>query len=120
VLALTDYAICSADFFPPGCKDSTEVIAYLRSLHIPHIAITQGAKPILYSSNEICGELPVPQIQPVDTLGAGDIFHGAFCDAILRMGFREALAEAGAIAARSCLSFGTRAWMQSNEQHRSE
>jgi len=96
------------------------VIAYLRSLHIPHIAITQGAKPILYSTNEICGEIPVPQIQPIDTLGAGDIFHGAFCDAILRMGFREALGEAAAIAARSCLSFGTRAWMQSNEKHRSD
>lgn len=35
----------------------------------------------------------------VDTLGAGDIFHGAFCHYVLRENFLDALASAAKIAA---------------------
>jgi sugar/nucleoside kinase (ribokinase family) len=47
------------------------------------------------------------------TLGAGDIFHGAFCHryVVNGFGFRDALEFASAIASRSCQYFGTRAWM---------
>jgi sugar/nucleoside kinase (ribokinase family) len=112
VLAHTDYAICSANFFPPQCFTSTQVFKYLSALHIPHIAITHGAQPIQYFHQGEFGEIPVPQIQPADTLGAGDIFHGAFCHFILRTDFATALAQAAAIAAQACQSFGTRQWMR--------
>ncbi|PMB30496.1 ribokinase, partial [Fischerella thermalis CCMEE 5319] len=49
----------------------------------------------------------------VDTLGAGDIFHGAFCHYVLRENFLDALASAAKIAAFSCQFFGTRRWMES-------
>lgn len=111
VLAHTDYAICSANFYPPGCQTSAEVFAYLQACGVPHIAITQGANPIQYLSHGVSGTVPVSPITAADTLGAGDIFHGAFCHFILQSSFAAAIAQASAVAARSCQSFGTRSWM---------
>ncbi|MEP0886773.1 PfkB family carbohydrate kinase [Leptolyngbya sp. PL-A3] len=107
-----DYALCSAHFSPPGCRDEADVIAFLRDRGITHIAITHGGDPITYVTPEETGTVAVPTIRPVDTLGAGDIFHGAFCHFILRTDFREALAQSAEVAARSCKSFGTRHWMR--------
>ncbi|NET50891.1 MAG: sugar kinase, partial [Merismopedia sp. SIO2A8] len=47
-----------------------------------------------------------------DTLGAGDIFHGAFCHYILQQNFTESLVAAAEIASNSCKFFGTRRWME--------
>jgi sugar/nucleoside kinase (ribokinase family) len=134
LLPLVNYAICSANFHPPHCTTQAEVVAYLTHLGIPKIAITQGEQPIWYGASRrdspTLGEaratetlrehatnraqtsyIPVPKIQPVDTLGAGDIFHGAFCHFILQANFVEALEKSAEVAARSCLSFGTRQWI---------
>ncbi len=116
VLPFVDYAICSANFYPPNCQNSQEVFAYLNQMGIPHIAITHGEKPIQYlsknSSQNQIKILDVPKIQPADTLGAGDIFHGAFCHYVLQETFTTALEKAAKIAALSCESFGTRRWME--------
>ncbi len=116
LLPFVDYAICSANFYPPNCQNSQEVFAYLNQMGIPHIAITHGEKPIQYlsenSSQNQIKILNVPKIQPADTLGAGDIFHGAFCHYVLQGTFTTALEKAAKIAALSCESFGTRRWME--------
>jgi sugar/nucleoside kinase (ribokinase family) len=112
VLPLADYVICSSNFHPPGCSTAKEVLAYLTHLSVPHIAITQGGGPIQTFST--VNLIPVPQIRPIDTLGAGDIFHGAFCHYILRHGFEQAIAASAKIAAQACESFGTRIWMSAN------
>ncbi|MFB2934707.1 sugar kinase [Aerosakkonemataceae cyanobacterium BLCC-F154] len=111
LLPLVNYAICSANFHPPGCETTDQVIAYLAALGIPNIAITQGEKPIKYLSKGIAGTIEVPPIKPIDTLGAGDIFHGAFCHYIFHQDFLPALQEAAKVAAKSCQYFGTRQWM---------
>jgi sugar/nucleoside kinase (ribokinase family) len=112
VLPFVDYAICSANFYPPNCHNSQEVIAYLWAAGIRHIAITNGENPIQYLSAGNTGSVEVPKVSAVDTLAAGDIFHGAFCHYILQQNFTEALASAAAIASHSCQFFGTRQWMQ--------
>ena len=112
LLPFVDYAICSANFFPPGCHNTEDVMAYLADIGIPHIAITQGENPIQYMDAGSFGSIKVPQINPIDTLGAGDIFHGAFCHYIGDRNFTDALAAAAQIASESCLHFGTRSWMQ--------
>ncbi|MDY7006667.1 MAG: sugar kinase [Cyanobacteriota bacterium] len=111
ILPFVDYAICSANFYPPNCESKEEVFAYLANQNIPHIAITQGEKPIKYLSQGKFGNVEVPKINAVDTLGAGDIFHGAFCHYIFNWEFTEALANAVNIAAHSCQYFGTRQWI---------
>jgi sugar/nucleoside kinase (ribokinase family) len=119
LLPWVDYAICSANFQPPGCDSEAAVLDYLQDYKIAHIAITYGERPITYrwggadlgsgtGEGTIVGTIPVPQIKPVDTLGAGDIFHGAFCHWILDQDFPTALAQAAKVAAYSCQFFGTR------------
>lgn len=105
VFPWVDYAVCSANFHPP--TDQT-VFDYLQNFGIPHIAITQGKNSIELPTLKI----DVPQVSIVDTLGAGDIFHGAFCHFILKQSFATALSQAAKIAAHSCQFFGTREWMK--------
>ena len=118
ILPFVDYAICSANFYPPTCSSFEEVIAYLAEAGIPHIAITQGEKPIQYFSRGVSGQMLVPSINAVDTMGAGDVFHGAFCHYILRQNFIESLAAATKIASHSCQFFGSRQWMEPNLKHK--
>ncbi|WP_016952626.1 sugar kinase [Anabaena sp. PCC 7108] len=112
ILPFVDYAICSANFYPPNCQNQEDVFTYLQGFHIPHIAITQGEKPIQYRSCGNIGIVNVPKIQPVDTLGAGDVFHGSFCHYILQSSFQQSLELASNIASGSCKYFGTRRWME--------
>lgn len=108
-----NYAICSDNFYPPSCQTSREVFTYLQAMNIPNIAITQGEKPIQYVSLKAgSGSIPIPSIQAVDTLGAGDIFHGAFCHFIRSKNFPTALTKSAQIATQSCLHFGTRKWIK--------
>lgn len=114
LLPFVDYAIISANFYPPHCENQAEILEYLQSFHIPHVAITQGEKAIKYITNGNQGLIKIPPIQVKDTLGAGDIFHGAFCHYILALehDFIMALTQAAQIAGKACQSFGTRSWMQ--------
>ncbi|MGF1457762.1 MAG: PfkB family carbohydrate kinase [Leptolyngbyaceae cyanobacterium] len=113
VLSLADIVIASANFRPPGSGPEAAAIAYLRSLHVPAIAVTRGGQPILYHTPTAHGELPVPTIHPVDTLGAGDIFHGAFCAAFAQtQDFLPAMRQAAQVAALACRFFGTRQWLK--------
>jgi sugar/nucleoside kinase (ribokinase family) len=121
LLPFVDYAVCSANFLPPNCTTSADGIQYLvqslgsfnrKKAILPSIVITRGEQPIQYFRQGQAGEVSVPAIQAVDTLGAGDVFHGAFCHAILQTSFVSALQQASAVASMSCQSFGTRKWLQ--------
>lgn len=115
LLRSIDIAICSADFMPPGCSTHDEVFAYLKQCGAPNIAITNGAAPIRFVSGKSSGTIPVPQVQTRDTLGAGDILHGAFCYYLsLGQGFVDALSNAARVASESCRFRGTREWMNLN------
>jgi len=112
LLSSVDTAICSADFLPPGCANGDDVIAYLRAAGVVRIAITRGPEPVRYAEAQESGTIVVPRVEVVDTMGAGDVFHGAYCwHAAQGCGFVEALAEAAKLAAESCRWRGTRAWM---------
>ena len=71
-------------------------------------AITRGEKPIFLSDDEI----PIESVACVDSLAAGDIFHGAFCFAYYHKhcDFKAALAYAAKIATESVKHFGPREW----------
>lgn len=112
LLRSVDCAVCSADFRPEGCSTSEEVFAVLRGRGVSRIAITNGAGPIHFVSGEGAGTVPVSQVDALDTSGAGDIFHGAFCYYFSSgRGFADALAEAARVASESCRFHGTREWM---------
>lgn len=109
-----DFVICSEDFLPPGVNDSTGVTSYLLSKGISKVAITRGEKPLIVNEGEVNLLVEVPKTKVIDTLGAGDIFHGAFCYYYLRnKNFLESLEKAAQIAAFSCQFHGPRKWMES-------
>lgn len=112
LLDSVDTAVCSADFRPPGCTSEDAVIEYLRASGVRQIAITRGADPVRFVAGTSAGLVEVPQVDVVDTAGAGDIFHGAFCYyASAGCDFAVALRDAARIAAKSCRFRGTREWM---------
>ncbi|MBF6249040.1 PfkB family carbohydrate kinase [Nocardia farcinica] len=113
LLPLVDVAICSEAFRPPGFEgDATALVDYLRARGPTCAALTRGPKAIVYTAGGRRGSV---QVTPVggdaDTLGAGDILHGAFCAYFRRTGdFVAALTRAAAVSTLSCRTFGTRNW----------
>lgn len=73
------------------------------------VCVTDGARGVLYLDGDTLAHVPAFAIQPVDTLGAGDIWHGAFA-LLLAEGASEhqAIIHANATATLKCLAFGGR------------
>ncbi|HEY6791192.1 MAG TPA: PfkB family carbohydrate kinase [Trebonia sp.] len=132
LLPHVDIAVCSADFRPPGqpgqpgqpgraAKSADDTLAYLLDSGVPWAAITDGPRPVRWASRAhgIQPDIPVPVTEVADTLGAGDVFHGAFTHAIAAHAvpsehdLAAALQFAATVAAHSCQAFGTRGWMTS-------
>lgn len=114
LLQNVDFAICSDNFYPPGCTTKEEVLEFLRSKGIMNSAITRGEKSIISSENSTFDSIEIEQVNTRDSLGAGDIFHGAF---IWYLGngnnFRNSLVKASRVATYSTKFKGTRSWMNS-------
>jgi sugar/nucleoside kinase (ribokinase family) len=101
------------DFYPPGTKTRKNVFKYLASKKIDKIAITRGENSIIFKEKNHYGKIGIDKVEATDTLGAGDIFHGAFCFYYLKEdNFAEALKKASVVATESCKYQGTRAWIQ--------
>ncbi|MDE0344173.1 MAG: PfkB family carbohydrate kinase [Boseongicola sp.] len=106
---LADIPIVSEVFCPDGPGAFATMCA---ELGISRWAMTRGQRGVVWHDRGAEGEIPALPIDAVDTLGAGDIFHGAFCHAFLENGsFVEALNAANQVAGRSCTHVGTRSWM---------
>jgi sulfofructose kinase len=82
-------------------------LAHMAGSEDAFFAVTGGARPIQWCSGKACGQVPVVPVEVVDTLAAGDVFHGAFVLALLEGGDSvEALRFAAATAAIKCTRFG--------------
>ncbi|MFF7952505.1 PfkB family carbohydrate kinase [Streptomyces griseorubiginosus] len=118
LLASIDVAVCSADFRPPGTEGPEDVLRFLRERGVAWSAVSRGERPILWAGGDGSGTVEVPAVRVADTLGAGDVLHGALTHHLAVQGelnvdgFTEALREAAVVASRACASFGTRAWMR--------
>jgi sugar/nucleoside kinase (ribokinase family) len=118
LLPLIDVAVCSADFHPPGARTPADTLRYLRDHGVTWSAVSGGAGPIVWAGPGGSGTVEVPAVPVADTLGAGDVLHGALAHRLASPGdlssetFAGALRHAAAVASRACASFGTRAWMR--------
>jgi sugar/nucleoside kinase (ribokinase family) len=72
------------------------------------IAVTNGPGPVLWRDEvDAIRQLPVFRVIAVDTLAAGDVFHGAFALALIEgRDAEEALRFAAAAASLKCTRFG--------------
>jgi sugar/nucleoside kinase (ribokinase family) len=109
---LLSVAICSERFAVPGiAADPESLFAWFADRGVPCIALTRGARPILGWERGRRFEIEVARINAADTLGAGDVLHGAFAHSYASGdGFEPALRRAAQIASLSCQSLGTRGW----------
>lgn len=113
LLSLVSIAICSERFRPPRSTSSEDTLDYLATHGIRFAAITRGNSDILASEDGRRFCIPAEKVAVVDTLGAGDILHGAFCWYFLRSGnFEMSLRAASRISTISCRFFGAREWMK--------
>lgn len=102
-LQRADIIISSEDF-----RSEEEYDIFEMEYNAGHKVITRGERPILYNGKEI----PVERVDAVDTLGAGDVFHGAFCYAYFEeeRECEEALLYASKVAGISVKYRGPREW----------
>jgi sulfofructose kinase len=84
-------------------------LAHMGKLTDAFLAVTNGPHPVLWHDRG-CATIratPVFAIKTVDTLGAGDVFHGAFALALVEgRGVEDALRFAAAAAGLKCSRFG--------------
>lgn len=121
LLPFVDVAVCSADFRPPGTRTPADTLRFLRAHGVGRAAVSRGGEPLLWSGDGGEGTIDVPRVRVADTLGAGDVLHGALAHHLAVRGestdgaFARGLRAAASVAARSCASFGTRAWMRDGD-----
>lgn len=114
LIPMVDIVIFGKSFIVDGVQNRPELFDYFSSRGPQHVVATSGAGPIDYVSQGIVGHLEVEPVRAVDTLAAGDFFHGAFCCALAcGSDLPSALGVASEVAGRSVTQFGTRAWMES-------
>lgn len=84
-------------------EEQRDVFELSKMYHFSHCAQTRGARSIRYEVDGQIKEFPVRGVTAVDTLGAGDIFHGAYCfyKYVQNLSFEEALVSASQFASHT-------------------
>lgn len=113
-----DYLVCSHKFARQytGHEDAQQALAVLAGI-ASCVVITLGEQGLVWHKAGRRGRLPAFKIDPVDTTGAGDTFHGALAVALVKgMAWREALRYASAAAALCCCKMGARLGIPTGEE----
>ena len=120
VLPFVDYLIASSEF-PGRWTGDEDPFGALQSIQqrfgMKMAAMTLGAHGALALFEGHFVYSPAFVVNCVDTTGAGDVFHGAFCYAVLQqMPIAEALDFANAMAALNCTAVGARGGIATLEE----
>jgi len=112
VLKHVDYLIANSSWPAKWTGEADPFIALThiqRQYQIPIAAMTLGDRGSLALENGRWAYSPAFEMQCADTTGAGDVFHGAFCYAMLSdMPVQSALEFSNAAAAINCTALGAR------------
>jgi sulfofructose kinase len=122
VLPNVDYLVASSEFPArwTGETDPFRALAILQREYGMNVAaMTLGAHGALARAHGRFFYSPAFVVNCVDTTGAGDVFHGAFCYAVLQgMSIADALEFSNAMAALNCTALGARGGISTAEQAR--
>lgn len=99
--------IASADCKSP---EGVDFITAAQKYGVKNTAVTNGSDFIEWKKEEDGGNIYPPRVEAKDTLGAGDVFHGAYCYFAMEKGlsFQEALEKASEVASLSVQYYGSR------------
>jgi sulfofructose kinase len=122
VLPNVDYLIASSEF-PHAWTGESDPFKALETIQKEYgmkvAAMTLGAHGALALEEGRFHYAPAFVVNCVDTTGAGDVFHGAFCYAVLQgMRIGDALEFSNAMAAVNCTALGARGGIRGIEEVR--
>jgi sulfofructose kinase len=109
LLTLGSHVIASAEALrgTAGDKDLGAGLRRLAKHNAGFLAVTDGANGLYWLQDDAVRHMPAFAVPAIDTLGAGDTFHGAFTLALAeRRNIEGALRFASAAAALKCTRFG--------------
>lgn len=111
LLRLVDFALPSQDFVKAftGCRDWREGLLALAEIVPGLVGMTRGGdgSALVWKGRVV--KVPGYPVQPVDTTGAGDAFHGGFIYGLFQdWSLERCLAFANAAGALCCTRFGAR------------
>lgn len=107
IWAFATDVVCSADYVHPAGLAPTGLLGLGPEL----VAVSHGGDPLHWWTAEASGDVPPPRVEAVDTVGAGDVLHGAYCYHLAGGAARpEALRRAVATAAERVRHLGPFAW----------
>jgi sulfofructose kinase len=120
VLPNVDYLVASSEFPSHWTSegDPFKALEMIQGRYGMRVAaMTLGAHGALARFEGRFFYSPAFVINCVDTTGAGDVFHGAFCYAVLQnMPLGEALEFSNAMAALNCTALGARGGIATIDQ----
>lgn len=124
LLPLVQVCAASASFRMPGRPEARETEHTVHDTGVPIVIRTHGSRPVTWSyrgsDGTTTGAVEPESSTARDTLGAGDVWHGALAYEIaLRSGetwspelLRHVIARANLVAARRVRQPGPRAWLR--------
>ncbi|MFZ4651617.1 MAG: PfkB family carbohydrate kinase [Rubrivivax sp.] len=92
-----------------GCSQVEAALLAVARDHPGHVGASCGAAGYAWVEGSVVRRVPAPAVQVVDTLAAGDVFHGAFALALAEgRGVEAAARWACQAASLKCTRFGGR------------
>jgi len=100
-----------------GLTEPVEMLNALAGMQPGKPVITKGAEGGWYLEKGGMETYPVFPVEAVDSTGAGDAFHGAFCYFLSRgMSFRDCLTLSSAVGALNCRGRGGRSSLPDSDE----
>lgn len=107
IFAFSTDVICSADYVHPDWLGARALLARGPRL----VAVSHGGEALHWWTAATSGSIEPEPVAPVDTTGAGDVLHGAYCHGLATGLDRvDALRRAVAVATERVRHLGPFAW----------
>ncbi len=119
LVPLADYAVFSDAglLIYSGCDDVDSALMKVGREHKGHVGASCGALGYSWYENGGVHRVHAPTVEVVDTLSAGDVFHGAFALALMEgKCIRDAARFACVAASLKCTRFGGRLGCPTREE----
>ncbi|MFC7787632.1 PfkB family carbohydrate kinase [Microbacterium sp. MAHUQ-60] len=112
VIGAASDVVASADFRMPDSSSSEDTAAQLAGMGALTVVVTDGANPVRWWRGDDAGVIAAEAVAAVDTLAAGDVFHGAYAFASARgLPLDAIIVFASRVAAVRCTLVGPRSWL---------
>ena len=114
IMNTADYFIPSSEFLEAEELQFRDIsfnqrILKLNNMVTGNLIVTRGEKGAYYIADDNLYHVPVPEVDAVDTVGAGDNFHAAFALALSKgFGLHQMVKFSVVVASLSCREYGGR------------